>query len=310
MTNSNPQATMTAVQVDEWGGPDKLIVREVARPVPGPGQVLVQVKAASINAIDRRIREGLLDGQVPLPFSAGSDFAGVVVEAGEGADLPVGTEVFGGLSPFSGGYAEYVAYDCAGLAVKPESLSFEEAAAVSMASVPSKTMIFEDADVQPGQRVFVQGAAGGVGHLAVQLAKMRGAYVIGSASPETRDFVLGLGADEVVDYTQPDYASSLHDLDVVIDGHSAASLAALYPAIKKGGLAITLFDQPADAPAGIRTQEAGTPAVMERPLREILEDTARLCSEGLKVAVTASYPLDQIAAAQETSKRGKTVVIP
>jgi NADPH:quinone reductase-like Zn-dependent oxidoreductase len=172
------------------------------------------------------------------------------------------------------------------------------------------TMIREDAQVQPGQRVFIQGAAGGVGHLAVQLAKQRGAYVIGSASPQTRDFVLGLGADEVVDYTDPDYAASLHDLDVVIDGHSAESMAALYPAIRPGGVAITLFDEAVEPPAGIRAQAAGTPAVMTRPLREVLEDIVRLCDEGLKPVVTATYPLDQIATAQETSKRGKTVVTP
>lgn len=303
-------ATMTAVQVDSWGGPEKLIVREVPRPQAGPGQVLVQIKAASINAIDRRLREGLLSEQLPLPFSCGSDFAGIVVEAGEGADLLPGTAVFGGLSPFTGAYAEYVAYDCNLLAVKPEGLSFEQAAAVAMACVPAMTMIFQDADVQPGQRVFIQGAAGGVGHLAVQLAKKRGAYVIGSASPEAQQFVLGLGADEVVDYTKPGFESQLSELDVVIDGHSAESLATLYPAIKVGGLAITLFDAPVDPPAGVRAVEAGTPEVMKRPLREVLEDIAQLCSEGLTAVVTATYPLSQIATAQETSKRGKTVVIP
>jgi NADPH:quinone reductase-like Zn-dependent oxidoreductase len=310
VNDSAAPATMTAVQIDEWGGPEKLVVREVPRPVPGPGQVLVRIQAASVNAIDRRIREGLLKDQVPLPFSAGSDFAGIVLEAGEGADLEPGTPVFGGLSPFTGAYAEYVAYDCELLAVKPDFLSFEQAAASAMATVPAMTTIFEDADVQPGQRVFIQGAAGGVGHLAVQLAKQRGAYVIGSASPEAKDFVLALGADEVVDYTQPGFECLLKDLDVVIDGHSAESLAAIYPAIRAGGLAITLFDQLVDPPAGIRAVEAGTPEVMKRPLREVLEDIAKLCENGLTAAVTATYPLDQVATAQETSKRGKTVLIP
>lgn len=304
-------ALMYAVQVDAWGGPEQVQLRQVARPVPRPGQVLVRVKAASVNAVDRRVREGYIDGHVALPYTGGSDFSGVVEAAGEGADIAPGTPVFGALHPTSGAYAQFAAYEAENLAVKPDSISFEVAAALPVAGVTAWTAVVTDGQAQAGHRVLIQGAAGGVGHLAVQLAKRRGATVIATASPVDHDFVRSLGADEVIDYNEPDYASSITDLDLVIDGVSAASMAALYPAIRPGGLAISLFDPPAPSPPEIRTQLVGTAAIAARPLRATLEELARLVThDGLKVSVSASYPLDQVALAQEAHKRGKAVIIP
>lgn len=308
---SDTDVLMNAVQIDAWGGPEQVNLRQVARPEPGPGQVLVRVKAASVNAVDRRVREGYINGHVALPYTGGSDFSGIVEAAGEGADIEPGTPVFGALHPTSGSYAQFTVYETENLALKPEGMSFEVAAALPVAGVTAWTAVVTDGQVQAGQRVLVQGAAGGVGHLAVQLAKQRGATVIATATPADFDFVRSLGADEVIDYNQPGYATSITDLDLVIDGVSSASMAALYSAIRPGGLAISLFDPPAPAPAGIRAQIVGTAAVAAGPLRTKLEELARLVThDGLRVVVSASYPLDQVAQAQEAPKRGKAVITP
>ncbi|MBB4683158.1 NADP-dependent oxidoreductase [Amycolatopsis jiangsuensis] len=303
--------TMRAVQLDVWGGPERLVVRDVARPVPGPGQVRVRVEAASANAVDRRVREGYLSAQFPLPYTAGSDFSGVVEAVGEGADLPVGAPVFGALWPTSGAYAEYAVVDAALLAVKPDGVSFEQAAALPVAGITAWVAVVDDGQVRPGQRVLVQGAAGGVGHIAVQLAKQRGAYVIGTASAANHDFIRDLGADEVLDYRSPDLPGLLADLDLVIDGVSAAGLAAFYPKIRRDGLALSLFDPPLPPPAGIRAQLVATAAIADGPVRPRLAALAKLVAGNqLTVAVTASYGLDEVATAQETRVRGKAVIIP
>lgn len=308
---ADTEPMMRAVQIDTWGGPERLVVREIARPVPGAGQVRVRVKAASLNAVDRRVREGYLDGRVPLPYTAGSDFSGIVEAAGEGADLPAGTPVFGALWPTSGAYAEHSVIDATQLTVKPDDVSFEQAAALPVAGVTAWVAVVEDGQVRPGQRVLVQGAAGGVGHLAVQLAKHRGAHVVGTASPAKHDFVRTLGADEVVDYRSPDLPDLLPDLDLVIDGVSAASMAALYPKIRPGGLAVSLFDPPSPPPAGLRAQLVSTAAVAVGPLRPRFDHLAQLVADKqLTVAVSASYGLDDVATAQETGIRGKAVIIP
>ncbi|GAA3526774.1 NADP-dependent oxidoreductase [Amycolatopsis ultiminotia] len=308
---ANTEPMMRAVQLDAWGGPERLVVRKVERPVPGAGQVRVRVEAASVNAVDRRVREGYLSGRFRLPYTAGSDFSGIVEAVGEGADLPLGAAVFGALWPTSGAYAEYSVVDATLLAVKPDGLGFDQAAALPVAGVTAWVAVVEDGQVRPGQRVLVQGAAGGVGHLAVQFAKQRGAHVIGTASAANHDFVRALGADEVLDYRSPDLPALLADLDLVIDGVSATGLAALYPKITRGGLALSLFDPPMPPPSGIRARLVSTATVADGPLRPRLSSLARLVADRqLTVSVTASYGLDEVATAQETGVRGKAVVIP
>ncbi|CAL9630138.1 NADP-dependent oxidoreductase [Streptomyces sp. enrichment culture] len=308
---SPAEPLMNAVQIDAWGGPEQLIQRRLPRPVPGPGQVLVRVRSASLNAVDRRVRQGYMDGQLPLPYTGGSDFSGVVEATGDGADLPPGTAVFGALWPTSGAYAEYTVFDAADLARKPEQLGFDEAAALPVAGITARVAVLDDGRVRQGQRVLIQGAAGGVGHLAVQLAKKQGAHVIATASRANHDFVRTLGADEVIDYREPGYTARLGGLDLVIDGVSSANLSALYPAIRPGGLAISLFDPPTPPPDGIEARLVGTIAIAQQPLRAPLEALSRLVTEGtLHVAVTASYPLGKIAIAQESGVRGKAVVRP
>jgi NADPH:quinone reductase-like Zn-dependent oxidoreductase len=302
--------TMNAVQVDAWGDAGQLQLRQLPRPTPGPGEVLVRILFASVNAVDKRIREGYMAGRLPLPYTAGSDFSGIIHDTGEGADLAVGTAVFGGLWPMTGACADYIVFPAADLAVKPDTVSFEAAAALPIAGLTAQVAI-DQAAVRPGQRVLVQGAGGGVGHLALQLAKLRGAYVIGTSSALDQDFVRSLGADEALDYRRADQLAELHDIDVVIDGVSAANIAEVYPAMRPGAIAISLFDPPTPPPAGIRAAVVATTdhAITRQPLRDHLTALIGLVARGrLKVIVSQTYTLEQAGPAQDGRKRGKVVI--
>jgi NADPH:quinone reductase-like Zn-dependent oxidoreductase len=302
--------TMRAVQIDNWGDATQLRPREVTRPSPGPGQVLVRVAAASVNAVDRRVREGYLADRLPLPYTAGSDFSGIVETLGEGADLATGTPVFGGLWPMSGAYAEYIVFPAAELAVKPDSMSFEAAAALPIAGLTAQVAVAQ-ADIRPGQRVLVQGAGGGVGHLALQMAKRLGAYVIGTASSTDLDLVRKLGADEAIDYRDPDLACSLHEIDVLIDGVSATNIARFYPSMRPGSVAISLFDPPPPAATEIRAEIVATAGLDPGSLRDRMTAlAAQVVSGGLRIVVSRIYSIDEAGIAQDGRKRGKVVIVP
>ncbi|MGH3586476.1 MAG: NADP-dependent oxidoreductase, partial [Pseudonocardia sp.] len=211
---------MLVVRQREWGELDTLEVVEVARPSPAPTEVLVRVEAAGVNPVDVYTRKGLAYNSVlDLPFVGGWDVAGVVTEVGYGVTrFRPGDRVFG-MPHFpreAGAYAEYVAAPSRHFALVPEGLDVVEAAAVPLAGLSAWQMLVDAAGVAEGDRVLVSAAAGGVGHLAVQIAKARGAYVIGTASAAKHDFGRTLGADEVVDYTAGDVADSVRDVDVVI----------------------------------------------------------------------------------------------
>jgi NADPH:quinone reductase-like Zn-dependent oxidoreductase len=304
------EQTMKAVVVDGEGGPELLQVRAIARPSPGPGEVLVKVEFGSVNAVDKRVREGYLREYAPRPYTAGSDFAGTVVEAGAGADLAPGTRVFGGLMPNTGGYGEYVKVSANDVARIPDGVSFEQAAALPVAGLTAWSAIVAMGELQPGQRVLVQGAAGGVGHFAVQMARRIGAHVIGVASAGKAGFVRELGADEVLDYADPNYVRALHDLDLVVDGVDAASIARVYPAMKPGSRLFSLFDQPPPPPPGVRAEflAGGTgPGT----LREKLDNVAAMVARGELVPhISHVYTQAEAALAQEANKTGKVLVRP
>lgn len=304
------EQTMKTVLVNGQGGPELLEVHEVARPAPGPGEVLVKVAFGSVNAVDKRVREGYLREYAPRPYAAGSDFAGTVVEAGAGADLAPGTRVFGGLMPNTGGYGEYVKVNAADVARIPDGVGFEQAASLPVAGLTAWSAIIALGELQPGQRVLVQGAAGGVGHFAVQMARRIGAHVIGVASAGKAAFVRELGADEVLDYADPHYARGLHDIDLVVDGVSAASIARVYPAMKPGGRVFSLFDQPPAPPEGVRAAflAGGTgPGT----LREKLDNVVAMVARGELVPhISRIYTQAEAALAQEANKTGKVLIRP
>ncbi|MGW0536431.1 NADP-dependent oxidoreductase [Streptomyces sp. NPDC003032] len=302
---------MRAVSPRAWGAPENLVPVEVERPEPGLTEILVRVHAAGVNPVDWKTRaEGAFGtwGETPI---LGYDVSGVVEEVGPGVTLySPGDEVFG-MPRFpeqTGGYAEYVAAPARRFAPKPAGIDHIQAAALPLAALTAWQGLIETAGLRAGQRVLIHAAAGGVGHLAVQIAKARGAYVIGTAREEKHEFLRGLGADEVVDYARVDFAEAVSDVDVVLDGvggeYGTRSLAVLRP----GGHLVTLPD-PGGLPDADRARELGvrTGWTVVEPDRLGLLEIARLVDEGkLRVEIDTVLPLEDAAKAHAYGEQGRT----
>nr|WP_310724389.1 NADP-dependent oxidoreductase [Streptomyces sp. N2A] len=301
---------MRAVSQRVFGGPEVLEVIETERPVPGPGEVLVRVHAAGVNPADWKRRSGLLGRPGEPPFVLGLDLSGVVeAVGGQVTRFRPGDAVFAAVLPPRGTYSEYVAVPEDFLAFVPAGLDHLHAAALPTAALTAWQPLIKVAGVQAGQRVLIHAAAGGIGHLAVQIAKSRGAHVIGTARQDKHDFLRGLGADELIDYTTVDFEEVARDIDVVLDPISGAygprSLATLTPQgvlldIRGTGPDRTVVRERA-AELGLRYVEFGfTPAGSD--LQEIGELVAR---GALKVVVDQALPLEEAGKAHELSATGR-----
>lgn len=296
---------MRAVVVEQWGGPETLVEREVERPVPGLNEVLVRVHAAGVNPVDWKTRASgaLIEwGTVPV---VGWDVSGTVEAVGPGVgQFRPGDEVFGmPLFPRqAGAYAEFVVAPARHLAPKPAGLTHTEAAALPLAALTAWQALVDTADVRPGERVLVHAAAGGVGHLAVQIAKARGAYVIGTASAGKHDLVRELGADEVIDYRAVRFEDVVSEIDVVLDGIGGETAERSLKVLRPGGRLITL-PGPDDVPAagdGVRAVW-----VLVEPDHLGLREIAALVERGeLKPVVGATVPLAEAAKAHELGEQG------
>ncbi|MEV3854772.1 NADP-dependent oxidoreductase [Streptomyces sp. NPDC050095] len=301
--------TMTTLTQDTLGGPEVLHAAEAARPEPGVGQILVAVHAAGVNPTDWKHRQaGIFLGEPP--FTLGWDVSGTVEAVGLGVSLLApGDEVFGMLPyPYgAGSHAEYVTGPARAFVRKPAELTHVEAGALPLAALTAWQALVDNAQVQPGQRVLVHAAAGGVGHLAVQIAKARGAYVIGTASAPKHDFVRGLGADEVIDYRTTDFAAELKDVDVVLDSlgleNSLRSLGVLRP----GGILVSILpDGVSDLTA--RASELGVRArfMLVEHDQAGMTAIANLAASGkLRAHVSATYPLADAAKAHAEGETGR-----
>ncbi len=233
---------MKCVQYLRYGGPEELRLDEVNLPDPKRGQIRVQVRAASANPMDWKIRRGemkALSG-FRFPRGLGHDFAGVIEAVGPGVErLKVGDEVFGVTSiRQAGAFAEYVDADEKNVGLKPPSLSFEQAAAFTIVSLTAWNALVAKASLSAGQSVFIAGCLGGVGRSAVQIARMRGANIVGSCSASGREEALALGIGEVVDYRAFDIALYRRRFDVVFDTASALSLSQCGAMLKRGGMSL------------------------------------------------------------------------
>lgn len=298
---------MRAVVVERWGGPETLVEREVERPEPGLNEVLVRVRAAGVNPVDWKTRAGgaLIEwGAVP---AVGWDVSGTVEAVGPGVGVfRPGDEVFGmPLFPRqAGAYAEYVVAPARHLAPKPASLTHVEAAALPLAALTAWQALVDTADVRPGERVLVHAAAGGVGHLAVQIAKARGAYVIGTASTAKHALVRELGADEVVDYRAARFEDVVSPVDVVLDGLGGETAARSLRVLRDGGRLITLpgpDDVPA-APDGVRALW-----VLVEPDHLGLREIAALVEGGrLRPVIDTVLPLAEAPKAHALGELGRT----
>ncbi|MEV7417109.1 NADP-dependent oxidoreductase [Streptomyces sp. NPDC089919] len=299
---------MTAVAQDRLGGPDVLYLTRRERPAPGFGEVLVRVRAASVNPIDAKTREsGAFLGDPP--FVLGWDVSGVVEATGPGVRLfRPGDEVYGmPLFPDeAGAYAEYVVAPARHLAPKPAGLTHVEAAALPLAALTARQALVDAARVRPGDRVLVHGAAGGVGHLAVQLAKALGAHVIGTARSAQHPALRDLGADELLDFTEVDVHGAVRDADVVLDTLGGPDAFRALDTLKDGGTLVSLPSPeddgviPTAAARGIR---AGFMLVQPDPVG--LHHLTELVDAGeVRPVVAAGFRLEEVALAHRFAEAG------
>lgn len=305
-------ATMRAVTTPQWGAAtDALVPQTVATPQPGPTEILVEVHAVGINPVDWKSRAS---GSFDLwgdPVILGWDVSGVVVATGGGASLyEVGDEVFG-MPRFphqAGAYAEYVAAPSRQFAPKPARLSHVEAAALPLVGLTAWQGLAEVAKVQPGQRVLVHAAGGGLGHVAVQVAKALGAHVIGTASAGKHDWLRSLGADELIDYRTTDFTDAVSDVDVVFDGIGGDYAERSVDVVSDGGT-IVVLPSPV-SPAAIERAAARDITIgwtLVEPDRHGLLKLAELVESGqLKPEIAATFPLSQVATAHELGEEGHT----
>ncbi|MGE7435961.1 NADP-dependent oxidoreductase [Kitasatospora sp. NPDC001175] len=299
---------MRAVVQNSFGGPEVLEVVETERPRPGAGEVLVRVHASALNPVDIAVRSGMLPLLGEPPFGLGWDISGVVEEAGPGAGFAVGDEVFG--MPFfpraASGYAEYVTAPASQLARKPAPLDHVHAAALPLAALTAWQGLVDGARVKAGDRVLIHRAAGGVGHLAVQIAKARGAQVIALAGAARHEFVRGLGADEVIDYRAVDFAEAVRDVDVVLD--STAQGDRSLTVLKPGGVLVTILEHRDDA-LRARSEAAGRrfAGISVEPDGAALATIAELVEAGrIRPYVEETFPLAEVAKAHARVESGRT----
>ncbi|WNO73263.1 NADP-dependent oxidoreductase [Streptomyces sp. AM8-1-1] len=301
--------TMRALGQNTYGGPEVLEEVEVERPEPIGNEILVAVHAAGLNPTDWKHRAGMMRVGEP-PFTLGWDVSGVVEAVGAGVTLhQPGDEVFGML-PYPNGHgahAEYVTAPARAFVPKPSTLSHIEAAALPLASMTAWQVLVDTAEVRPGQRVLVHAAAGGVGHLAVQIAKARGAYVIGTASAAKHDLVLGLGADEVIDYRTQDFVAEARDMDVVLDPFLGEDRLRSLETLRPGGLLVSIL--PLEfAQVEARAAELGVRATAMQVEYDHtgMTGVAALVESGqLRPHVATTYPLAEAAKAHAEGETGR-----
>jgi NADPH:quinone reductase-like Zn-dependent oxidoreductase len=299
---------MRAALLRETGGPEALRIEDVAQPEPGDGEVLIAVRAASINPIDWKQRRGL--SAKNLPAVLGNDISGTVEQSRTDA-FASGDDVFG-FAP-SGGYAELATAPAGAIVKKPAGLSHEQAAALPVSGLTAWQALFDRGGLQSGQSVLVAGAAGGVGHLAVQFAKHAGARVIGTGSARNREFVLGLGADEYVDYASQDVGEIVSGVDVAFDTVGGQTTQTLLPTVREGGVLVVIAAAPPEAEAAARGFRAEL-LVMSTNAKQLSEIGELAAAGEVTVEIAGTFALDDVAKAHELSEaghvRGKLILTP
>jgi NADPH:quinone reductase-like Zn-dependent oxidoreductase len=309
---AQPAATMKAVRFHEHGGRAVLKYEDAPRPTPGEGEILVRVAAAGVNPVDAIIRRGGWRG-ITLPFTPGHDIAGTVEALGPGVTaFSVGQPVYACLPlDRGGGYAEFAVVRVEEAAPKPERASFAQAAGVGVTALTAWQAFFDTANLQKGQTVLIHGGSGGVGTMAIQLAKWKGAKVIATASTRNQDYLRELGADVAIDYTKEKFEDIAKDVDVVLDGVGGDTTLRSIPTLKKGGIIITIAGPTPTAEA----RAAGVRAARMLVKRDgaQLREIGKLIDEGaLKVVISHELPLIEAARAHELIEskhtRGKIIL--
>lgn len=298
-------STMRAARIQAAGGPEALRVEAIPVPVPAPGEVLVRVYFASVNPIDWKLQEA---GRLSFPATPGGDFSGEVVALGAGSGGFACGDLVAGIADQrvrGGSYAEYVAVDVGNIVARPVSLSMAEAAAYPTVAIAAWRFLIAAADLQPGERVLIHGGAGGVGSMAVQMARALGAQVIATASDRNQAFLRTLGAQEAIDYRAKPFEEQVRDVDVVIDTVGGDTLLRSVQVLRDGGRLVSMAGVvPASTCAAGRIV---CPATPPWDVQRGLDFVAPLIESGaLRVHIERRYPLDDIVAAQSHNRSGRT----
>ncbi|MBD2753508.1 NADP-dependent oxidoreductase [Spirosoma validum] len=302
---------MKAVVLSDWGGPENFAVQDVPKPAIKADEVLVKVKAFGVNPADFKTRTGNApySQKYTHPIILGWDMAGEVDEVGSNVtDFKPGDAVYGMVNfPEPGqAYAEYVAAPAAHLALKPDTLSFEEAAAAPLAVLTAWQALTQHGQLKAGETVLIQAASGGVGHLGVQIAKTLGAHVIGTASGKNEAFVRSLGADEFIDYTQNKVEDAVHDIDLVFDTAGADTIFTSAKVLKPKGRLISIAYGAMDKVLAERP-DIHAERILVHTSGDDLRTINQLIDEGkLKISVSQVLPADQMAEAHRQLESRRT----
>jgi NADPH:quinone reductase-like Zn-dependent oxidoreductase len=304
---------MKAVRIHSFGGPDVLKLEDVPKPKPGPHEVLLRVEAAGVNPVDYKIRSGDFkpDG-LQFPLTLGRDVSGIVEEIGRDVfGQKIGDEVYTLLDPEHGAYAEYVVTNYQSIVPKPATLDHVHAAAVPLAATTAWQGLFDHGKLKAGERVLIHGAAGGVGHFAVQFAKDCGAYVITTARAEDRDLLRKWGADEIIDYQHEKFENRARDIDLVFDLVAGETQQRSWNVLRDGGRIISTLQPPSHMEAALH--HAKGEAFMFESNRDELAKISRMIDDGrVSVFVQQAFPITEARRAHDYMEhehvRGKVVL--
>jgi alcohol dehydrogenase len=300
-----------AAQISKYGGSDVVAInKNAAKPTVSPGRILVEVFAAGVNPVDWKIREGYMAKMAPLqfPVTLGGDFSGLVQEVGAGVSgFKKGDEVYGrdgAPGSGTGSFAEFISVDAKVVARKPRNVGYVEAAALPLTGVSALQALTEHIGLSKAGKILIHGGAGGIGTMAIQLAKHLGAYVATTAGEKDLQFVKQLGADQVIDYKKERFEDKVHDFDAVYDTVGGETYQRSHKVLKKGGIIVSMLEQPNVAlmkQYGIKAIGQFTQANSDRlmKLTELVEKGV------IRVHVDKTFPLEQAREALDFQQQGK-----
>jgi NADPH:quinone reductase-like Zn-dependent oxidoreductase len=312
---------LKSAQINKYGSSDVIEINENT-PVPSvsPGKVLVAIKAAGVNPADWKISEGVFQQMFPLQFPStlGLDFAGVIKQVGEGvstSDFTQGDEVYGQAGVTSGGsgaFAEMAVANMKSIAIKPKRLSFPQAAGLPLVGVAAWRVLTEDMSLSKGQKILIHGGAGGIGSIAIQLAKSLGAYVATTVSATDKPFVQELGADTIIDYKTQTFEDLLQNYDAVFDTVGGDTYRRSFKVLKKGGVIVSMLEQPNSE----LMNQYGVKAIFQftQPDKEHLAKVAQWVDQNnIRINVEKEFSLDEASNALDYQKnvhpRGKVALV-
>jgi NADPH:quinone reductase-like Zn-dependent oxidoreductase len=305
---------MKAIVIREYGSADVLRYEDVEQPKIQPDQLFVKVYASTVNPIDWKIREGMLKFITgnKFPIILGLDLSGEVLEVGgQVTRFKAGDAIYGSVGVPGGAYAEFAAVPEKSAALKPNNMTYEESASLPVAALTALQALRNLGNIQSGQSVLINGAAGGVGTFAVQLAKVFGAEVTGVCSTKNLELVKSLGADRTIDYTQRDFTKHIEQYDIIFDAVAKRSLANCKPVLKANGIYITTLPTPEIVVQSVLTAIfSGKKAkfILEKPNSKDLDYLRELIEAGkIRVVIDRTYPLQELKAAHAYSETERTV---